>query len=579
MKEIMDCLTPSVPVREVKVMKGTQLGFTEAANNFIGCIIDIYPGPTAMFMPNEDLANKHAELRLNPSIESTPVLREKIKEAKGKETKDKIAMKIYPGGYFVLATAASISALSSLPFRYLILDEIDKYKVNVGGQGNPVKLAEKRVDTYKSVCKIYKLSTPSIKGQSNIEKEMIDSDQRYYYLPCPYCGFPQHLTFKDIIFEKNNRYELTSDVYYKCKNCRKLIEEYNKTAMMDFDVAKWKPRNPGHPHRGFFLPSWYSPVGWLSWVDIVKEFLEAERDNDNEKRKVVVNTRFAELWEEGENKITDGMLISRRENYGPELPNGVLLLGCSVDVQGDRLEAELNGYGFGEENWSIEYKIFTGDPAFEQVWTDLDDYLLRTWKHKQGISLPISVVAIDSAYKTDEVYAFVKPRQIKKVHGFIQKVIAIRGGKEVTMPLINRPTKVGINKSIFLYTLGVNQGKDILNSRLQLKDHGPGCIHFPLEYDDQYFVQLTNEVKVKEKGVERWKKKSEGAKVEALDIKVYGLAALRILNPNWEKVLVNQEKRIKDFRERKEENTDEAQPKGRRVISPGRKKGWVNKWR
>jgi phage terminase large subunit GpA-like protein len=86
-----------------------------------------------------------------------------------------------------------------------------------------------------------------------------------------------------------------------------------------------------------------------------------------------------------------------------------------------------------------------------------------------------------------------------------------------------------------LYPLGVDTAKDVIYGRLDLDEHGPGFCHFPQEYPDEYFKQLTSEEKVKRfsKGVVKtiWKKKR--ARNEALDIRVYNLAALMILNPNF----------------------------------------------
>ena len=252
-----------------------------------------------------------------------------------------------------------------------------------------------------------------------------------------------------------------------------------------------------------------------------------------------------------------------------------MILVAAVDVQGDRLEIELNGYGFGEENWSIEYRLLPGDPSFQQVWKDLDEYLQRTWTHKSGLKMIISACAIDSGYKTDEVYAFVRPRQLRNIYGFHQRVLAVKGSKDAIAPIIpTKPSRVGTNKRVFLYNLGVNQGKDLLNTRLQLQEPGPGYIHFPIVYDEEYFKQLTNEYCKYEKGVRRWIPRTENARTEALDIKIYSIAALRIgvfktFNPNWERVLEQHQKRIEQLQEGLPDKP--AKPQGRRIISEGSK--------
>ena len=580
LKEIMDSLSPSSPVREVKVMKGTQLGFSEAGNNLIGFIIDIAPGPTAMYMPTEDKAKEHAEFKLNPSINATPVLREKVVNVKGKDAKNTILMKKFKGGFLLLSTAASAAALSSLSIKYLILDEIDRFKRDVGGEGNPVSLAQKRTDAFKSVCKIYKLSTPTEEGLSNIEHELINSDRRRYYVPCPYCEWMQHLTFKGISFEKNNKHELTSDVYYRCEHCNKLIEEYYKTSMMDYEVAEWRPQNPGHEHRGYTLPSFYSPVGWLSWSDIVKEWLEAQRTRDKTQLKTVINTRFAELWTEGEKTVNENTLTGRREKYGPEIPANAVILTAGVDIQVDRIEVEIDAWGVGEESWGLEHKILSGDPVRQQVWKDLDEYLMRLWKHELGPSFPVSGVAIDTGYLTQQCYTFVKPRQLRRVFGYPQKVFAIKGHGDPLKPFLNRATRNNLAK-VNLFTLGVNTAKDTLHGRFNIHEPGPGYVHHNFTFDEEYFKQVTSEVRKRRKGARVWEAKP-GARTEGLDLKVYSLAALGLLNIKIEPLVELLQERVRQYKQSGDpaikQREDPRVPvperkRGRRMISRGLKRG------
>lgn len=52
----------------------------------------------------------------------------------------------------------------------------------------------------------------------------------------------------------------------------------------------------------------------------------------------------------------DNVLLSRRERYNADLPDGVLLVTAGVDVQDDRFEVEITGWGKGYESWGILYK-------------------------------------------------------------------------------------------------------------------------------------------------------------------------------------------------------------------------------
>jgi phage terminase large subunit GpA-like protein len=45
-----------------------------------------------------------------------------------------------------------------------------------------------------------------------------------------------------------------------------------------------------------------------------------------------------------------------------------------ADVQKDRIEATLMGWGLNDESWAIDHKIFRGDPAKQEIWDEFDAY-------------------------------------------------------------------------------------------------------------------------------------------------------------------------------------------------------------
>jgi len=268
--------------------------------------------------------------------------------------------------------------------------------------------------------------------------------------------------------------------------------------------------------------------------------------------------------------------LARKEQYGPELPANVVLLTAGVDIQVNRIEIKVVGHGIHDETWRMEYKVLKGDPVRQQVWNDLDEYLMTLWKHKLGVSLPISGACIDTGYLTQQVYAFVKPRQQRRVFGFLQRVFAIKGSNEPMKPFLNRPS---FNKiaQVHLYMLGVNTAKDTIHARLKINKPGPGYMHFPLDFDEEYFKQLTAEVRRFKKGVRIWEARP-GAKVEALDNEVYAMAARGLLNANLERLAERLQERVKARPEgyiqknRRGVNPIVLVPrrkKGRRIIHPG----------
>lgn len=522
-REIMNAIS-DIKTETVVVMSSAQVGKTELVNNAIGYYIDYDPSSIMFVMPTLELAESYSKKRLAPMIRDTPVLRDKVKDAKSRDSDNTLLEKGFPGGYIALTGANSPSSLSSRPIRILLADEIDRFPVSAGNEGDPLSLAEKRTKTFWNKKKFY-TSTPTERETSRIYKEFEESTKEEWCIPCPKCGELQPLTWSQIRFE---------DITHECKFCKERSTEieWKRNALK----GEWIANNPnaGLKKRGFHLNALSSP--WETWDNIIEDFKSAKAKGE-ETLKVWVNTTLGEVWESKSGESADDIkLLARREQYEAEVPRQCIVLTAGVDVQADRLEIEVVGWGVGKESWGIEYSIIYGDPLQTQVWNQLDMYLEKTFWFDGGEGIVISTTCIDSGYATDEVYKFCKAREHRRI-------FAIKGDGGIGKPFINKPTRNN-RYSVALFVLGVNKGKDNILSRLNLKDEGPGYCHFPLDeskgYDEYYFKCLTNEKKVLryKQGIAyyAWEKKTSDARNEALDIRNYANAAFEILNPNLEEM-------------------------------------------
>ncbi|MDR0363508.1 MAG: phage terminase large subunit family protein, partial [Bacteroidales bacterium] len=187
LKEIMDALSPSSSVEKVVFMKGSQIGGTEAGNNWIGYVIDQAPGPMLVVQPTVEMGKRWSKGRLAPLIEDSPCLRGKVRDPRSRDSGNTVQSKEFPGGIVVITGANSAVGLRSMPVRYLFLDEVDAYPPDADSEGDPLTLAIQRTSTFAR-RKIFIVSTPTIQGVSRIEKEFNETDQRYYFVPCPHCG-------------------------------------------------------------------------------------------------------------------------------------------------------------------------------------------------------------------------------------------------------------------------------------------------------------------------------------------------------------------------------------------------------
>ena len=187
LREIMDALSPMHPAQRVVVMKAAQVGATEGGNNWIGYVIHHAPGPMLAVQPTVELAKRFSQQRIDPLIEESPALREKVTPARSRDTGNTVLSKEFPGGILVMTGANSAVGLRSMPVRYLFLDEVDAYPPSADEEGEPVALAEARTRTFSWRRKVFLASTPTIKGLSRIEREYEASDQRRFFVPCPQC--------------------------------------------------------------------------------------------------------------------------------------------------------------------------------------------------------------------------------------------------------------------------------------------------------------------------------------------------------------------------------------------------------
>jgi len=491
----MDAMSATSDVEEVVLMAAAQVGKSEAILNVLGYIMDHAPGPALLVQPTVDLGKRFSRQRVTPLVEATPRLAGKVADGRSRDARGTMFIKEFMGGVLVITGANSAVGLRSMPARYLLLDEIDGYPLDVDGEGAPIELAEARQRTFVR-AKRMKASTPKIAGTSPIEAAYDASDQRRYYVPCPVCGAMQPLEFARLTWTK---LELPPErAVYLCRACEEPIEDHAKTQMLE--RGEWRVENPEADGRvrGYHLSALYSPVGWMSWGEIAEQFVEVHRNPL--KLRVFTNTVLGETWRERGEAPEWKRLYDRRELYAlGTVPRGGLLLTAGADVQKDRIVVEIVAWGRGKTSWSIDYGVLPGDTADLEAgpWHQLDELLARVFPHEDGAEMPIRMLAVDSGYNTQTVYSWCRKYPLNRV-------IAVKGQASGGV-LIGSPSPVDINlrgkRPVYGYKVWPVCGgvaKSELYGWLRLEvpaDDEPfpaGFCHFP-EYDDDYFKQLTAE--------------------------------------------------------------------------------------
>ena len=539
LREPMDCLSTTSNVQRVVMMFAAQTGKTESGANWLGYVIDHAPGPMLLVQPTVEMAKRLSKQRLESLVTETPCLAAKIAPSRSRDSGNTMFAKEFPGGMMLLTGANSATGLRSTPCRYIFMDEVDAFPPDVDGEGDPVSLAEKRATTFAR-RKILLTSTPTVKDFSRIEAEYEQSDQRRFYVPCPCCEAMQWLKWPQLKWEKND----PATAAYECEVCKERFAEIHKPAMLR--NGEWRATAPSNGKTaGFQLSGLYSPLGWLSWADMVDDFLRAKADAP--MLKSFVNTRLAETWEEDfASKVSADVLLKRCEPYAAgQLPDGALAVTIGVDVQGgggsagDRLAVSVWAWGREEEGWLIDHQEIYGDPCRPEVWKQLDVLVMHQWEHAGGGKLRADVVAVDSGgHATAEVYQYARERAGAGV-------VAIKGQSQRGKPPIGKATKVDINakgqtlkRGAQVFPVGGDTIKTTLFGRLKHNERGAGYLHFHAQTGAEYFEQLTAEKQalryVKGFPVREWVKKPS-ARNEALDCLVYAYAAVNLMYQRYDR--------------------------------------------
>jgi phage terminase large subunit GpA-like protein len=524
-----------------------RLGKTEMLNNLHGSTIEQNPRNILVVYPTLDSAKKWSKQFFSPMVKSTPALKVRIRDARKKDANNTILSKEFPGGCVSAIGANSPSGFRQVQAPVVTCDEIDA--MEDGPEGDPVTLAFGRAENYKDSIQVVSSTATSLiqkpkDGEipeggtgSRIHDWWLRSDQQKWFVPCG-CGKWHVLAWSQVKWPKTvsasgRKLHDLEKAYYETPCCGAKWSDYDRTAAIL--AGEWQATAPFRGVRGYWLnglnTTFPAKKGYKSKLhQFAAEFMEAYTSGES-ARISWKNTFLCEPHEELAEKLDASPLIERCEDYTPQtLPTGVVLAGCAVDVQGDRLEYEIVGMGDAEETWGIEYGKLMGDPEKDDVWKSLDGIVHKTFKRTDGVELKISCVAIDHRHRGDRVRRFIK----NCGHPRVYAVYGNSGAQSIlVIPHHNKKYRM------FLYSVNTDAAKDTIFARVKLKDHGARFMHYPktngYEPENKYFEGLTAEearIKFSEGFPKRYYWKDPNKRNEPLDLRVYFLAAMDILKPS-----------------------------------------------
>lgn len=509
-------------VRRITCMFSAQVAKSTFVENVIGYFMQYDPCPILHVSPTLSSMKMFSKERLAPMIRDSPALKGLVREARARDSGNTIDSKRFPGGHLAMVGANAPAGLASRPIRIALFDEVDRFERSAGTEGDPISLAIKRTTTYWNRV-VLMVSTPGDKETSRIEMEFEQGDQRRFYVPCPDCGYSHHLRWENVKWGKDDDgVHLPDTAYYACPECGSCWDDQMRNAAVK--LGEWRATRPFNGNISYHLNQIYSPFAPLS--DGVREFLSAK--GDIELMKTWVNTFLGETWEDLGERLEWSDLADQTEPYYGTIPEEITVLTAGVDVQDDRLEVEVVGWGNDFQTWSIDYHVIYGDLSTNTPWDELRNYLQLPRDHPVFGEIAIRSTCIDTGgHFTRQAYTF---------SATIQRVFAIKGIPGEGRPMVGRPSRNNIGK-IQLFPVGVDTIKETVSARLKVRDaeHAGYCT-FPEgePYSEHYYRSITSEKRIRKKvqGREKMAWVPFYKRNEVFDCRVYATAALEILGVN-----------------------------------------------
>lgn len=562
--------------QQIVIAKSSQVGYTELFMAYLGWCMDQDPSSILVIQPTVELAESWSKERIEPVIREVPAVARAMKgQTKGmaRSSDDTLRRKVFPGGYLAIMGSNSPRGLASRPIRRVIGDERDGWPVSAGSEGDPMELARRRTTTFWN-RKIIEGGTPLEEDGSPTWSKWQASDMRQWHVPCPHCGTFQPLKWRDdtgayhIVVDRDPETGriIPESAQYRCAECQCLIDERHKAAMVG--AGRWVAEYPGRPIRGYHMWSAYSP--WVTWAEIITDFDDAR--GAEARLKTFVNTILGLPFAAAAEKIDPSKLLARAESM-TEPPSEVGLLTAGVDVQADRVEYVVKGWGESERACTLEYGIVEGDPSQPETWDELTRELTRP----RG-DLRIQAVAADTGYRPEVVWRWADGRLPFRV--FCTKGMPGRGKL-----LMQKPGAVTHKRKRRPWLVGVDTAKDHLSARLRSAPDGPQGERFADTLPPEFYDHLTSEKLVTEyvgsQPVRKWKL-MDGRRNEGLDCAILAHAALYALGVPTVQRLGAMARARAEKRQQMSQNahqtSQDTQPTAR-PRTPARRGGWVNNWK
>jgi phage terminase large subunit GpA-like protein len=387
-------------------------------------------------------------------------------------------------------------------------------------------------------------------------------------MKCPFCEIDYH---HDPVDGQPGKYEM------------------NKGGRWIKDGQVWMPDGSisGTGTRSEIASFWLKGVvaSFVSWKTLVANYLTAQKEYEangsEEALKTTINTDQGMPYTP-KSLASDRMpeeLKNRAKSLGQrEVPPGVRFLTASIDVQKNRFVVQVHGTGIGKDVWIIDRfeikkskrldadkeHLWVNPGAYREDWKILvEEVLMKTYPLMDGSGrrMGVKLTICDSGGKegvTSNAYDFVRwlrkgddpeadladeQGEYKWEPGLAARFLLVKGASTKGAPRISvsypdsqrKDRSAGARGEIPVLLMNTDILKDTLDKMLDRTDPLGGRINFPDWLDDNFYTELTVEVKDPNKGWLNPRKYRN----ESWDLLVYYIAAsltkiIGLEHLNWE---------------------------------------------
>lgn len=493
-------------VRSIAMQWASRLGKTTVCLALMAYVAGLYPRNMMLASPSLGAVTRVVKGRLYPILESTDGVR---KQLANPAHRSNLHVKLEHCAIYC-GWSGSETSLADVGAFFGVANEIDKW-VSVKEEGDSLRLFVNRFKGFTDHKMLFE-STPTIKGRSRIEKQMLASNQHRRQCPCPFCGEYQVLVAGTegrpggIKWERLHDGTSDADIafqtaYYECAYCEQRIFNNHRAKMLRRGI--WVPegcsvntsgdlvgtaRRAGSDAVGFGpLASWYALTE--TWGHFARLWINTK--GSPKDRQDVVNGYIGETWEVRKSRMTTAAVGKR---LATDVPRGIVPHGCTfLTMTVDRQEGEggfviwvLMAHGENQRSHVVDFGRLEN---LDQVWKGP---AAATYQHQDGKGgLQIEAMAIDSGYDAKTTYDFCWDHD---------GVLPIKGSNS---DLRGRPyelkelkdSKIEGADGLTLFTVATDFWEYELQARLERReptDTGTLTIHQGADRDAEFMEQLCN---------------------------------------------------------------------------------------